>query len=44
MPEAIQVMVIVDHPLFRDGVTVTLNAQPDIDVIGQGRARPTRCG
>jgi DNA-binding NarL/FixJ family response regulator len=30
-------MVIVDdHPLFREGVAHTLAAEPDIDIVGQG--------
>jgi len=32
----IRVGVIDPHPLFRDGVTFTLEAQPDIEVVGQG--------
>lgn len=40
MPESagagISVVVVDDHPLFRDGVTATLAASPDIEVLGQG--------
>ena len=36
MPNRIQVAVVDDHPLFRDGVTNTLAASPNIDVVGQG--------
>ena len=33
----IRVIVVDDHPLFRDGVVKTLAAEPDIDVIAEGR-------
>jgi two-component system nitrate/nitrite response regulator NarL len=33
---AIRVVVVDDHPIFRAGVTHTLCAQPDIDVVGEG--------
>lgn len=36
MPNKIQVAVIDDHPLFRDGVANSLAASPDIEVVGQG--------
>jgi DNA-binding NarL/FixJ family response regulator len=36
MKQAIRVAVIDDHPLFREGVTQTLAAVGDIDVIAQG--------
>jgi two-component system nitrate/nitrite response regulator NarL len=36
MSKKIRVGVIDQHPLFRDGVIFTLEAQPDIEVIGQG--------
>jgi DNA-binding NarL/FixJ family response regulator len=32
----IQVAVIDDHPLFREGVATTLAASPKIEVVGQG--------
>src|SRR3954469_11943238 len=32
----IRVAVIDDHPIFRAGVTCTLCAQPDINVIAEG--------
>lgn len=32
----IRVAVVDDHPLFRDGVTQTLQAACDIEVVGQG--------
>ncbi|HEX5166109.1 MAG TPA: response regulator transcription factor [Thermomicrobiales bacterium] len=34
--ELIQVVIVDDHPLFRDGVVNTLSAQPDIEVVGEG--------
>jgi DNA-binding NarL/FixJ family response regulator len=34
--ETIQVVIVDDHPLFRQGVVSTLSAQPDIDVVGEG--------
>jgi DNA-binding NarL/FixJ family response regulator len=36
MNEKIQVVLIDDHPLFREGVAHTLRADPDIEVVGQG--------
>ncbi|WP_262029013.1 LuxR C-terminal-related transcriptional regulator [Microvirga sp. Mcv34] len=36
MTEQVRVGVIDRHPLFRDGVTLALNAQPDIKVVAQG--------
>ncbi|QRM30246.1 response regulator transcription factor [Microvirga sp. VF16] len=36
MTGRIRVGVIDKHPLFRDGVVLALNSQPDIDVVGQG--------
>jgi DNA-binding NarL/FixJ family response regulator len=32
----IRVILVDDHPLFREGVAYTLQTEPDIDVIGQG--------
>jgi DNA-binding NarL/FixJ family response regulator len=31
-------IVIDDHPLFREGVALTLQAQPDMEVIAQGES------
>lgn len=31
----IRVLLADDHPLFRDGVRITLGASPEIDVVGQ---------
>lgn len=34
--DAIRVVVVDDHPLFREGVTRTLARSPDIEVVGEG--------
>lgn len=34
--EPIKTIVVDDHPLYRDGVIRTLNAEPDIRVVGEG--------
>jgi DNA-binding NarL/FixJ family response regulator len=36
MSEPIRIVVIDDHPLFREGVAYTLQAQPDMTVVAQG--------
>jgi DNA-binding NarL/FixJ family response regulator len=36
MASSIQVAVVDDHPLFREGVANTLAGSPDIEVVGQG--------
>jgi DNA-binding NarL/FixJ family response regulator len=36
MANRIQVAVVDDHPLFREGVANTLSGSPDIEVVGQG--------
>jgi two-component system nitrate/nitrite response regulator NarL len=36
MTKSIRVGVVEQHPLFRDGVVFTLEAQADIEVVGQG--------
>lgn len=36
MSDKIQVVLIDDHPLFRQGVASILGAEPDIEVVGQG--------
>lgn len=38
MNEPIRLIVIDDHPLFREGVAYTLQAQPGLDVVGQGES------
>ncbi|SNS92310.1 two component transcriptional regulator, LuxR family [Noviherbaspirillum humi] len=35
MDEKLRVLVVDDHPLFRQGVVNSLNAEPDISVIGE---------
>ena len=34
--DVIRIAVFDDHPLYREGVVATLNAQPDLSVVGQG--------
>jgi DNA-binding NarL/FixJ family response regulator len=34
--EKIQVVIVDDHPLFREGVAAILMSQPDFEVMGQG--------
>ncbi len=36
MTQRIRVAVVDQHPLFRDGIIVNLEAQPDVEVIGHG--------
>ena len=36
MGDKIHVVIIDDHPLFRDGVAQTLATAPDIEIVGQG--------
>src|SRR3990172_3576060 len=36
MSEKIQIVIVDDHPLFREGVAHTLRAEPDLEVVGQG--------
>ncbi len=36
MAESFQVVIVDDHPLFRQGVVGTLCEEPDIEVVGQG--------
>ena len=40
---SLNVAVVDDHPLFREGVAHTLGAQPDIEVVGRGRVGRRRC-
>lgn len=37
MTEKIQIVVVDDHPLFREGVVLTLNSEPDFQVIAEGK-------
>ena len=34
--DAIRVVIVDDHPLFREGVAVTLATEPDLAVVGEG--------
>ena len=34
--ETIQVVIVDDHPLFRQGVAQTLDGEPDFEVVGEG--------
>lgn len=36
MAAKIKIVVVDDHPLFRDGVVYTLTAESDFEVVGQG--------
>jgi DNA-binding NarL/FixJ family response regulator len=38
MSESLQIAIIDDHPLFREGVVHTLGVQPDIEVVGEGES------
>jgi DNA-binding NarL/FixJ family response regulator len=35
MTEKIQLLIVDDHPLFREGVIQTLRAEPDIEIVGE---------
>jgi DNA-binding NarL/FixJ family response regulator len=37
MSDHIQVLIVDDHPLFRDGVVQTLRADPEIEIAGQAK-------
>lgn len=36
MGDKIRIVVVDDHPLFRDGVVHTLTTEPDFEIAGQG--------
>ena len=33
--QGIRVIVVDDHPLYRDGVTRAIKARPDLDLVGE---------
>jgi two-component system, NarL family, nitrate/nitrite response regulator NarL len=35
MNDRIQIIIVDDHPLFREGVIQTLKAEPDIEIVGE---------
>lgn len=38
MSESLQVAIVDDHPLFREGVAHILGAQPDIEIVAEGES------
>jgi two-component system nitrate/nitrite response regulator NarL len=36
MPDSIRIVLVDDHPLFREGVARTLGTEADFEVVGQG--------
>jgi DNA-binding NarL/FixJ family response regulator len=38
MSERLQVAVVDDHPLFREGVALSLGRQPDIEIVAEGES------
>jgi len=42
MSESISVLVVDDHPLFRQGVVHSLGAQPGLAVIGEAAGEPVQ--
>ena len=36
MTDKLRIVIVDDHPLFREGVAGVLVSEPDIDVVGQG--------
>ena len=36
MTDKLRVVIVDDHPLFREGVAGVLVSEPDIDIVGQG--------
>lgn len=33
---AIRILIVDDHPMFREGVSISLSEQPDLEVCGEG--------
>ena len=40
--EALQVLIVDDHPLFRSGMRTLLEAEPDMVVVGEATAARKR--
>lgn len=38
MTDGLQIAIIDDHPLFREGVAHTLGSQPGIEIVGEGES------
>jgi two-component system nitrate/nitrite response regulator NarL len=38
MSDRLQIAIVDDHPLFREGVAHTLSMQPDFEIVGQGES------
>lgn len=38
MTDKIKIVLIDDHPLFREGVAYTIRSEPDLEVVGQGES------
>lgn len=36
MPDRVRIVLVDDHPLFREGVAMTLSGEPELDIVGQG--------
>ena len=36
--EPLQIAIVDDHPLFREGVAHTLRMQPDVEVVAEGES------
>ena len=36
MPDRIRIVLVDDHPLFREGVAMTLASKPEFEIVGQG--------
>lgn len=36
MTDAVRIVIVDDHPLFLEGVAATLEAEPDMEVVGEG--------
>lgn len=36
MPDTIRIVLVDDHPLFREGAAITLASAPNFEIVGQG--------